>query len=285
MQAQVGELTSEVHDRLIAESGGNPLALQDLPGALTSEQLAGRAPLPDRLDLGTRLQQVFLQQVRGLPEATRRLLLVAAAEDTGQLATVLAAVPGLGIGPEALEAAEQVLESGGHTARCDHHGPHRDQATRVPARAGQVRGRRQRLRDVGHPDRGQEGDTQGLAGRNLNPEDHRLRDAVHDRSDHDPQRTGASPPNRPSTIRSLTTNTAWRSREWRIGRSPVRRPSDDESKSLRPAGAVPAGSGCSHRRDRLLSAFQTCGVMAGGMTKRMTRPTQGSPMMALRSRS
>jgi hypothetical protein len=108
MQAQVGELTSEVHDRMIAESGGNPLALQDLPGALTSEQLAGRAPLPDRLDLGTRLQQVFLQQVRGLPEATRRLLLVAAAGDTGQLATVLAAVPGLGIGPEALKAAEQV---------------------------------------------------------------------------------------------------------------------------------------------------------------------------------
>jgi hypothetical protein len=105
MQAQVGELTAEVHDRMIAESGGNPLALQDLPGALTSEQLAGRAPLPD---LGTRLQQVFLQQVRGLPEATRRLLLVAAAGDTGQLATVLAAVPGLGIGPEALEAAEQV---------------------------------------------------------------------------------------------------------------------------------------------------------------------------------
>jgi hypothetical protein len=94
-------------DRLIAESGGNPLALQDLPGALTSEQLAGCAPLPDRLDLGTRLQQVFLQQVRGLPEATRRLLLVAAAEDTGQ-PTVLAAVPALGIGPEALEAAEQV---------------------------------------------------------------------------------------------------------------------------------------------------------------------------------
>ena len=29
--------------RLIAEAGGNPLALRALPGALTSEQLAGRA--------------------------------------------------------------------------------------------------------------------------------------------------------------------------------------------------------------------------------------------------
>ena len=29
--------------RLIAEAGGNPLPLRELPGALTSEQLAGRA--------------------------------------------------------------------------------------------------------------------------------------------------------------------------------------------------------------------------------------------------
>jgi hypothetical protein len=49
-----------------------------------------------------------------------------------------------------------------------------------------------------------------------------------------------------------------------------RRPSDYESKRTRPAGVSQAGSGCSRQRGRLLSAFLTCGVTAGGMTKRMT---------------
>jgi hypothetical protein len=49
-----------------------------------------------------------------------------------------------------------------------------------------------------------------------------------------------------------------------------RRPSDYESKSLRPAGAVQVGSGCSRQWGRPASAFLTCRVTAGGMTKRMT---------------
>ena len=54
-----------------------------------------------------------------------------------------------------------------------------------------------------------------------------------------------------------------------------RRPSDYESKSLRPAGAIQARSGCSRQRGRLLSAFLTRCVTAGGMTKRTTRLTHG----------
>ena len=49
-----------------------------------------------------------------------------------------------------------------------------------------------------------------------------------------------------------------------------RRPSDYESKSLRPAGAAQTRSGCSGQRGRLLSALLTCRVTAGGMTKGMT---------------
>jgi hypothetical protein len=47
-------------------------------------------------------------------------------------------------------------------------------------------------------------------------------------------------------------------------------PSDYESESLRPAGAIASCSGCSRQRGRPLSALLTCRVMAGGMTKRMT---------------
>ncbi len=57
-----------------------------------------------------------------------------------------------------------------------------------------------------------------------------------------------------------------------------RRPSDYESKRMSPAGTSLAGSGCSHRRGRLLSAFLTCGVTAGGMTEGMTSlATAGQP--------
>jgi DNA-binding CsgD family transcriptional regulator len=107
LQAQVGQVAPDVRDRLIEETGGNPLALEELPATLTSPQLAGQEPLPHRLRLGTGLQQAFGHPARQLPAATRTLLLVAAAEDAGELATVLAAGRLLGADPEALEPAEQ----------------------------------------------------------------------------------------------------------------------------------------------------------------------------------
>jgi AAA ATPase-like protein len=46
LAARAGVLAPEVRDRLIRETGGNPLALEELPASLTGEQLAGRAPCP-----------------------------------------------------------------------------------------------------------------------------------------------------------------------------------------------------------------------------------------------
>ncbi|HKO86418.1 MAG TPA: ATP-binding protein, partial [Actinomycetota bacterium] len=100
-----GTLAPEVRERLIGEAAGNPLALLELPAILSSQQLAGQQPLPQRLPLTARLQQVFLERVRGLPEASQRLLVVAAAEDTGELATILAAASVLGVDKEALGPA------------------------------------------------------------------------------------------------------------------------------------------------------------------------------------
>ena len=56
-----------------------------------------------------------------------------------------------------------------------------------------------------------------------------------------------------------------------------RRPSDYESKSLRPAGVISACSGCSGQRGRPASVFLTCRVTARGMTNGMTRPTHEGP--------
>ena len=44
----------------------------------------------------------------------------------------------------------------------------------------------------------------------------------------------------------------------------------------RPAGAIQACPRCSRQRARPLSVLLTCRVMAGGMTKRMTRLSHGS---------
>jgi DNA-binding CsgD family transcriptional regulator len=111
LAAQVGTLAPQVRDRLIGETGGNPLALLELPAGLSSQQLAGleRLPqrLPQRLPLTAGLRRVFLERVQRLPDATQTLLLVAAAEDTGELATILAAASVLGVDKEALAQAEQ----------------------------------------------------------------------------------------------------------------------------------------------------------------------------------
>jgi DNA-binding CsgD family transcriptional regulator len=116
LQAHTDKLAPQVRDRLIAETEGNPLALLELPKALTGDQLSGGAPLPRPLPLSGRLQEMFLERARRLPRATQTLLLIAAAEDTGELAIAVAAGQALGCAPEMLEPAEHagLLEVIGH---------------------------------------------------------------------------------------------------------------------------------------------------------------------------
>jgi DNA-binding CsgD family transcriptional regulator len=102
-----GDVAPDVRARLMEETGGNPLALVELAGSLSSGQLAGADPLPRPLRLTSRVEQAFLARVRELPEVTQTLLLVAAADDTTDPAVVFRAAAGLGVGPDALEGAEQ----------------------------------------------------------------------------------------------------------------------------------------------------------------------------------
>lgn len=70
-----------VRDRIVAEAHGNPMALLQLPRA--PAELAGGFWLPGRCPLASRIERVFYQQFRSLPQDSRRLLLTAAAEPTG----------------------------------------------------------------------------------------------------------------------------------------------------------------------------------------------------------
>ncbi len=76
--------------RVLAEAAGNPLALLELPRALTDAGRVGPLPLTDRL------RDAFESQLDGLPETTRIILLVAAAEGTGDLTPILRGAGTLG---------------------------------------------------------------------------------------------------------------------------------------------------------------------------------------------
>jgi DNA-binding CsgD family transcriptional regulator len=105
----------QVRNRVLQAARGNPLALLELPQALTDAQRAGREPLPSVLPLGQRLQELFTSRVARLPPRTRALLLVAALEGTGDL-RVLNAAGGHGYQLDDLAPAER-----DHLVRTDEH--------------------------------------------------------------------------------------------------------------------------------------------------------------------
>lgn len=97
-----GDLPVGLRYRILAESAGNPLALIELPHALGPAD-SGDGPLP----LTERLRDAFEGQVSGLPDGTRTLLLVAAAEGAGALPVILRAAAEFGASLDDLEPAEQ----------------------------------------------------------------------------------------------------------------------------------------------------------------------------------
>jgi len=101
-----GPLDDRVRDRILAEARGNPLGLIELPHELSPATLAGGFGLPGALPLPGRIEASFLRRVQQLPAATQRLLLVAAAEPTGEPALLWRAAGTLGIPAEAVGPAE-----------------------------------------------------------------------------------------------------------------------------------------------------------------------------------
>ncbi|GAA3467413.1 helix-turn-helix transcriptional regulator [Nonomuraea roseola] len=86
LKARFPALSPRIHQRLLADAQGNPLALLELPVALGDLQRGGT--LPPVLPLSGRLQTVFAARIRGLPLATFGMLLLAVLDGTGDL-TVL----------------------------------------------------------------------------------------------------------------------------------------------------------------------------------------------------
>jgi len=96
-----------VADRLVRDSGGNPLALLELPTALSAAQLSGAAPLPPQLALTADVERAYLDRCRRLSRPAQTLLLVAAADDSGQVGIVRAAAARCGARASAWAEAER----------------------------------------------------------------------------------------------------------------------------------------------------------------------------------
>ena len=83
-------LDDEVRDRIVAEARGNPLALLELPRSAPPTRLAGGFELPDALSVPRRIEESFRRRSRDLPAETQLLLLLAAADPTGDAAAAVA---------------------------------------------------------------------------------------------------------------------------------------------------------------------------------------------------
>ncbi|MHB8691929.1 MAG: helix-turn-helix transcriptional regulator [Solirubrobacteraceae bacterium] len=91
MAARFPTLARPVIDRLLAEAQGNPLAVLELPAALSLPERTALRALPALLPLSQRLQAVFAARVGQLTDTARRLLRLAALDGTGDVGVLQAA--------------------------------------------------------------------------------------------------------------------------------------------------------------------------------------------------
>ncbi len=109
-----GHLDQKVRDRIVAETGGNPLALLELPRGMSPAELAGGFGVPRPDSVPGHIEKHYARRVRALAEPTQRLILLAAADPTGDATLLWAAAQTLGVPRAAAMAAEseQLLEIG-----------------------------------------------------------------------------------------------------------------------------------------------------------------------------
>ncbi|MDQ1646838.1 MAG: hypothetical protein QOJ50_3022, partial [Cryptosporangiaceae bacterium] len=107
-----GQLDGRVRDRIVAETRGNPLGLLESVSQMSEAELAGGFGIPPTVTVAGGLEEHYERRVRALPEPTRRLMLLAAADPTGDATLLWRAAKTLGLGRDAAANAEQLLKIG-----------------------------------------------------------------------------------------------------------------------------------------------------------------------------
>ena len=99
-------LDDSVRTRILAETRGNPLALLELPREFSAKGFAGGFGLPGDGSLPGRIEASFRRRVEQMPTETQRLLLLAAADPTGDPALLVLASKEMGVPIHELSPAE-----------------------------------------------------------------------------------------------------------------------------------------------------------------------------------
>jgi DNA-binding CsgD family transcriptional regulator len=99
-------VADEVVRLLLRTAKGNPLALLELPAGLTARQLGGVEPIVGPPRARGAVEEAFRARVAALPPAVRTALLLAAAEQSGDLPTLERALARSGVSASALVAAQ-----------------------------------------------------------------------------------------------------------------------------------------------------------------------------------
>jgi hypothetical protein len=107
-----GLLDHQVRDRIVAETRGNPLGLLELPKEMTPAELAGGFGVPSAAGVPGHIEQRYRRRIKAMPARTQRLMLLAAADPTGDATLLWRAANTLGVGRDAAADGEQLLEIG-----------------------------------------------------------------------------------------------------------------------------------------------------------------------------
>ncbi len=102
-----GKVDDRIREQIILETKGNPLALLELSRELLSADPPFGLELPRDVADASSIEDSYVRRIGDLPDATRRVLLLAAADPTGDAPRIWRAAGRLGIEVEAAAAAAE----------------------------------------------------------------------------------------------------------------------------------------------------------------------------------
>jgi len=106
--SQTADLSSASRQRILRTALGNPLALVELPAALRA--VPGRQL--NALPLTARLERAFAARIADLPPLNRDAVLIAAVDDSDELAEILAGAAQLSGQPVGVEVLQHAAAAG-----------------------------------------------------------------------------------------------------------------------------------------------------------------------------
>jgi DNA-binding CsgD family transcriptional regulator len=120
IRAVPGSLDPQVRTAISSVALGNPEGLLELAAALSRSELAGASVLPEPLPIAGRVARRLLGQVQTLPAETQLVLLLLAAEPTGDVDLLWRAAAILGLPAKAILSAESagIVDPGPRVAFC-----------------------------------------------------------------------------------------------------------------------------------------------------------------------